>query len=110
ALVLFSAVSDTSRETGYTPQRFGADATELSPVHQLDARMPPTLMFHGDADKLVAPRQAIALRDRLIATGNRCELHLVPGGGHNFGQDVPVWQEKSRELLREFLARQGLLP
>lgn len=110
ALVLFSAVSDTSPATGYTPQRFGGEATALSPVHQLDPHMPPVLLFHGDADTLVPPRQALALRDRLVATGNSCELHLIPGGGHNFGQDVPVWQEKSRALMREFFARQRLLP
>ncbi len=106
ALVLFSAVSDTSPETGYTPKRFGADATALSPVHQLEAVMPPVLSFHGDADKLVPLSQAIALRDKLTAAGNRDELHIVPGGGHNFGNDVPAWQQKSRDILREFLLRQ----
>lgn len=110
ALILFSSISDTSPESGYTPQRFGADATALSPVHQLDARMPPVLAFHGDADKLVPLRQATTLRDKLIASGNSCELHIVPGGGHNFGNDVPEWQEKSRELIRAFLAKQKLLP
>lgn len=110
ALVLFSTVSDTSSVTGYTPKRFGADATALSPVHQLDARMPPVLAFHGAADVLVPPRQALALRDRLLATGNRCELHLVPDGGHNFTHALPEWQEKSQELLRDFLKREGLLP
>ncbi len=110
ALVLFSAVSDTSPATGYTPGRFGGDATALSPVHQLDALMPPVLAFHGAADVLVPPRQALALRDRLLATGNRCELHLVPDGGHNFLPSLPAWQEKSRELVREFLEREGLLP
>ena len=109
ALILFSTVSDTSKETGYTPQRFGEHATALSPVHQLDARMPPVLAFHGDADKLVPLRQATALRDKLLATGNRCELHIVPGGGHNFGNDVPEWQEKSRQLIIAFLKKQGLV-
>lgn len=109
ALILFSAVSDTSAETGYTPQRFGENTTALSPVHQLDAKMPPVLVFHGDADKTVPVRQALALRDKLVATGNPCELHLVPGGGHNFGNDVPEWKEKSRQLVIEFLKKQGLI-
>jgi acetyl esterase len=110
ALILFSTVSDTSTETGYTPQRFGEHTTALSPVHQLDAQMPPVLAFHGDADKTVPLRQAVALRDKLTATGNACELHIVPGGGHNFGNDVPAWQEKSRELMIAFLRRQRLVP
>ena len=109
ALILFSTVSDTSPQNGYTPKRFSADATALSPLHQLDAKMPPVLAFHGDADKTVPLRQALALRDRLVATGNVCELHIVPGGGHNFGNDVPEWREKSRELMIEFLKKQGLL-
>jgi acetyl esterase len=110
ALILFSTVSDTSKETGYTPQRFGEDTIALSPVHQLDAKMPPVLAFHGDADKLVPLRQALALRDKLLATGNRCELHIVPGGGHNFGNDVPEWRGKSRELVIAFLKKQGFVP
>ena len=109
ALILFSTVSDTSPDTGYTPQRFGADANALSPVHQLDRTMPPVLAFHGDADQTVPLRQATVLRDRLIATANACELHIVPGGGHNFGNDVPEWQQKSRELMIAFLKRQGLV-
>ena len=109
ALILFSTVSDTSVETGYTPKRFGEHTTDLSPVHQLDVSMPPVLAFHGDADKTVPLRQALALRDKLLATGNVCELHIVPGGGHNFGNDVPEWREKSRELMIGFLKKQGLV-
>jgi acetyl esterase/lipase len=109
ALILYSTVSDTSFLTGYTPKRFGEHATALSPVHQLDERMPPILAFHGDSDALVPLAQAIALRDKLVATGNSCELHIVPGGGHNFGGDVPEWREKSRALMLEFLKKQGLV-
>jgi acetyl esterase len=109
ALILFSTVSDTSSLTGYTPKRFGEHATALSPLHQLDPRMPPVLAFHGDADKTVPLAQAIALRDKLLAGGNVCELHIVPGGGHNFGGDVPEWREKARELMVDFLRRKGLV-
>src|SRR5258706_5639230 len=59
ALILVSPVSDTSSNTGYTPKRFGDDAEALSPVHQLDARMPPVLVFHGDADTTVPNSQSI---------------------------------------------------
>jgi acetyl esterase/lipase len=109
ALILYSTVSDTSILTGYTPKRFGENATALSPVHQLDERMPPVLAFHGDKDALVPLAHAIALRDKLVATGNSCELHIVPGGGHNFGGDVPEWREKSRALMLEFLKALGLV-
>jgi acetyl esterase len=110
ALFLTSAVSDTSSETGYTPKRFGADARALSPVHQLDAKMPPVLAFHGDADKTVPLAESLALRDKLTASGNLCELIIVPGGSHNFGGELPEWREKTRTLLADFLRRQKLLP
>lgn len=110
ALILYSTVSDTSALSGYTPKRFGDHATDLSPVHQLDAAMPPIIAFHGDADKLVPLSQATALRDKLVAAGNTCTLHIVPGGGHNFGGDVPEWREKSRRLVLDFLTAQGLVP
>lgn len=110
ALVLTSAVSDTTTEKGYTPKRFGENTTALSPVDQLDAKMPPALVFHGDADTTVPQRQSLALRDKLRATGNVCEFVNVPGGSHNFSSDLPEWKEKTKTLIREFLAKQNLLP
>ena len=109
ALILFSTVSDTSGQTGYTPQRFGEHTTALSPIHQLDETMPPVLAFHGDADKLVPLAQAVTLRDKLIAAGNTCELIIVPGGSHNFSRDMPEWQEKSREQVVQFLEQHRLI-
>lgn len=110
ALILFSTVSDTSLLSGYTPMRFGTNATALSPIHQLECPMPPVLAFHGDADPLVPAQQAIALRDKLKAMDGACELVLVPGGNHGFTTQFPEWRDKSRERVREFLARENLLP
>jgi acetyl esterase/lipase len=70
AVILVSAVSDTSLVSGYTPKRFGSNTEALSPVHQLDAKMPPMLVFHGDGDTTVTNRQSIVLRDKLVAAGN----------------------------------------
>jgi acetyl esterase/lipase len=110
ALILLSGVSDTAPASGYTPQRFGTNALALSPIHQLDQAMPPVLAFHGDADSIVDPRQALALRDKLVANGNQCTLVTVPGGDHTFSSQLPEWKDKSRERIKEFLASQKLLP
>jgi acetyl esterase len=108
-LFLNSAVSDTSQATGYTPVRFGEHATALSPLHQLDAKMPPVLAFHGDADSTVPHRQAAALHARLVESGNESELHTVPGGTHQLIRDTPGWEEKGGALLREFFLRHRLI-
>ena len=110
ALILVSPVSDTSSASGYTPKRFGDKAEALSPVHQLDAKMPPVLVFHGDADTTVTNRQSIALRDKLVASSNVCELITVPGGSHGFQTQLPEWKEKSRAAIKEFLTKESILP
>jgi acetyl esterase len=109
ALILYSTVSDTSQLTGYTPQRFGDDATALSPLHQLESNMPPILAFHGDADRTVPFAQAVRLHEKLMTTGNVTELVAVPKGDHGFTVQMPEWKTRSRELVEQFLTRQGVL-
>lgn len=110
ALFLTSAVTDTSPETGYTPKRFGDDALALSPVHQLDAKMPPTLIFHAAFDELVHYGTAVALHNKLESAGNACELVTVPVGGHGFSSEYTQWKSKRRAKLEELFKREGLLP
>jgi acetyl esterase/lipase len=110
ALILVSPVSDTSSAWGYTPKRFGDKAAALSPVHQLDAKMPPVLLFHGDADTTVTNLQSITLHDKLVAGNNMCEFITVPGGNHAFQSQLPEWKDKTRDIMKEFLTKQGILP
>ncbi len=110
AVILFSAVSDTTPLTGYTPSRFGTNTLALSPIHQLDATMPPMLVFHGDADPTVPHSQAVALNEKLNDGGNFCELVTVPGGNHGFSSQFPEWKDKARALVVGFLTARGLLP
>jgi acetyl esterase len=110
ALVLVSAPSDTTPATwNNNPKmlkRFGPHIGDVSPLQNLDAKMPPVIMFHGDADPTVPYVTAVALHDKLIATSNTCEFTTIAGGGHGI---PPDWKDKSRDMIKEFLKTQGIL-
>ena len=38
--------------------------------------------------------QAVALDEKLRATGNVSELVIVPGGSHSFSGQLPEWRER----------------
>lgn len=110
ALVLISAPSDTTPATWNNDpkylKRFGPHIGDVSPLQNLDTKMPPVIMFHGNADPTVPYVTAVALHDKLIATSNTCELTTIPGGGHGI---PPDWKDKSRDMIKEFLKAQKIL-
>lgn len=113
AVVLISAVSDTSVASGYTPVRFGIHADALSPQAQLPPTMPPTIAFHGDADTTVPVMQSERLCERMTAAGNICQFVKVPGGTHSYRTqaDLPGdWKNKTNSMIEQFLRDQALLP
>jgi acetyl esterase len=110
ALILFSAAADTSKTSGLRGDRFSGQGDACSPLHNLDEKMPPVLMFHGDADTTVPYAHAVALHRRLTDTGNRCDFVTIPGGLHNFSTQLPEWKEKAQQRERAFLKELKLLP
>jgi acetyl esterase len=110
-LVLISAPADTTPSTWNNDpkmlKRFGPHIGDVSPLQHLDAKMPPVIMFHGDADPTVPYVTAVALHDKLIATSNICVFITIPGGGHGIGSG---WKDKSRAMIKEFLTKQKILP
>ncbi|HTS19901.1 MAG TPA: alpha/beta hydrolase [Verrucomicrobiae bacterium] len=111
ALVLISAPADTSDAAWNNDasfiKRFGPHITDVSPLQNLDSKMPPVLMFHGNADPTVPYSIAAALHDKLIATSNTCEFVTISGGGHGL---PPSWKETSRQMIKDFLTTQRVLP
>ena len=83
ALVLFNPVVDTT-ESGYGSKVLGERALELSPTHQLRAGVPPTLIFHGTADRTVPFSNVQDFTRRMRELGNRCELVPFEGADHGF--------------------------
>lgn len=107
ALILFAAPSDIQNSP--RAARFGDRAGPLSPLQNLDDRMPPVLAFHGDADVVVPYSDSVKLREKLVETGNSCELITVPGGSHNFTGDQPEWRAKAQATVRQFLHQHQII-
>jgi acetyl esterase len=108
ALILVSAAADTAEVTGQRAERFAGHGNDLSATQNLDATMPPVLMFHGDADTVVPYHYAVALDQKLRATGNDCTFITIPGGGHV--QTTAEWKSKAADLTKDFLTRLKILP
>ena len=58
-------------------------AKQLSPITYVNAKYPPTLIIHGDSDKIVPLQQAQAMDRALAKAGVEHKLEVVPGGGHD---------------------------
>ncbi len=73
---------------------------DISPVNHASADDPPTLIIHGDADKLVPIQQAELIIEKLKAKGVTAELATVAGGKHGgpeFTERLPLladWFDK----------------
>ncbi len=117
ALVLINPVSDTKLGGYGGPARFGNKperALAASVPDQMSKKMPPTIIFHATADKIVPYANSTALRDKLIAAGNRCELVTFEGLGHSyysssFGASGKEAFAKTKTDTAAFLVSLGLI-
>jgi len=84
AMILYNPVIDTT-EKGHGVDKVGQDRkTDISPCHHVTQGIPPTLIFHGTADKAV-PFENVERFTRLMKeAGNRCELVPFEEQGHGF--------------------------
>ncbi len=81
---------------------FGPDATKMaawkvigresSPIYYVTADLPPTLIYHGDADTLVPLDQSERFRDAAPQRGRAVKLVVHPGGSH--GWLTMIWDVK----------------
>ena len=60
-------------------------ARQISPINHVSADDPPTLIYHGDADKLVPIQQAELIVQKLKDAGVEAKLVVKPGAGHGWG-------------------------
>ena len=115
ALILFNPALDLRRVAARERSdgrgikaRLGADAGDLSPAAHLRGNLPPTIIFHGKNDQLIAYEQVEAFVAAMTKAGNRCELVGFEGAGHAFFNQEPAFDETMRSTER-FLASLGWL-
>lgn len=83
ALVLFNPVIDNG-PGGYGYERIGERYPDFSPLHNLNADMPATLVMTGDQDHLISVETLEAFRDGMQGLGVRSELIVYPDQKHGF--------------------------
>ena len=116
-LILLWPVTDTGTNGYGGPKRFGNDearANNLSVTGRMPAKMPPTLAFHGTADKTVKFENSQAFTDKMKANGNLCELIVFPDAPHSpnsiqEGEKGKIVKAKIEEESLKFLEKLGLV-
>lgn len=73
---------------------FGPDSTNMpvwkmighasSPIYHITTNLPPTLIYHGDADTLTPLRQSESFRDQAATAGREVRIVVHPGGQHGW--------------------------
>jgi acetyl esterase/lipase len=58
---------------------------QISPAYHVTAQSAPTLIIHGDADKLVPIQQAEVIIEKLKGAGVDAKLIVKPGAAHGWG-------------------------
>ena len=83
ALVLFNPVMDNG-PGGYGYDRVGEAYPSFSPLHNIRAGAPPTILFLGTKDKLIPVETAEYYKVVMDKVESRCDLLLYEGEGHGF--------------------------
>ncbi|MBN3519436.1 alpha/beta hydrolase [Algoriphagus lutimaris] len=109
ALVLFNPVIDNG-PGGYGYERIGETYSSFSPLHNIRAGAPPTLLMLGTQDRLVPVITAEYYKLVMEKVGSICELKLYENQPHGFF-NYPNFEYYQKTLLAadEFLQTLGYL-
>jgi acetyl esterase/lipase len=116
-MVLFNPVIDTSPQNGYGAKRVpGDDPLIISPLHHVHKDQPPSITFHGDADKVVKIGSVRAFDKRCEELKVLSKLIEYEGAGHGFFNHrqfrkpkagAPDYYELTMQQVVQFLAKHG---
>lgn len=87
--------------TGLIPFLEKEELSKYSPLFNIHADFPPTLLLHGTEDEDVPYERAVLLADRLKENGVPSKLITIPEGKHQFDNDweTPIVQDAFKEVV-----------
>lgn len=83
AHILYNPVIDTG-PGGYGHRRMDGRYKELSPIHNIDEKTPPSIILVGTKDKVLPVETANAYKAKVESFGGRCDVILYDGQEHAF--------------------------
>ena len=90
--------------TGGRPDQVPDRYRTVSPVSDVRAGLPRTLLVTGDRDRSVQPRSITAFGDALENVGVETEVHVLPFAEHAFDDAYgSITSQTSRRILLDFL-------
>lgn len=91
--------------------RLGVKGYKISPYHNVDKSVPPTIIYHGTKDRLVPYITAEMFHKKMLEVGNDCTLIPFEGRDHGFFNHGKHLAEsdyrKTLNYTDEFLSRIG---
>ncbi|HNU51503.1 MAG TPA: alpha/beta hydrolase [Verrucomicrobiota bacterium] len=96
-----------------TPEGRQSLGREISPIYYVTSNLPPTLILHGDADRLVPLQQAESFVAKAKAAGATVRLDVKPGAGHGWpsiAEDLPTLADWFDTHLRGIPAKNAAAP
>jgi acetyl esterase/lipase len=109
ALVPLFPVIDTSPE-GYGNAKCGPDWKKISPVDNVRAGLPPTLIFFGTGDTVTPFAGAEKYLAACKKVGTPCELVIDEGGIHGYLMKDAKKYAETNERTEKFFRELKLLP
>lgn len=101
----FQPAFGTNSATAESRQKLGR---QISPIYFVTATTAPTLITHGDADKLVPLYQAEVFAKKCQEAGATCKVIVKPGADHGWAgmdKDMGVFADWFDEHLRGIKAK-----
>jgi len=103
AMILLNPVIDTTVK-GYGAEKVKGRETEISPCHQVQKGIVPTITFHGTQDSIVPFENVERFTKLMKEAGNTAVLIPFEGHGHGFFNDTSFRPKNDPENYKKVLA------